>query len=334
MNLEQLKKLIPSDYKKHASRDLCIFTTSVFGETYTKSFKELFGFEFPNIFWAVRKGNYMTFYRSEREHQYMRRKLGEKVASDKYSKFVIKRLTELTDWFNEFMKNNQTLELFNKHKQEFVDNYREFFAFHQIVYWGGDYMLENMPELKEIIKGLQKVYAYNEKVVPDAEKYLAELGIDHLTYRQTEDIDFEEVGFLFRTDDNTIIIKGDKLDDFENYIINLQKVSDDVKEFQGIAVSKGNVKGPIQIISNPHKLHKAKEGHIIVTGMTRPQFNHILSKTLGIITEEGNILCHAAILSRETGLPVVTGVKHSTEIFQDGDYVELDADSGVVRRIM
>ena len=151
MNVEQIKKILPKDYRKQASRDLSVFTSSIFGETYIKSFKELFGIEFPSILWVVRKGNFMTFYRSENDHQNFRKNIGEKLRNKEFASYVVNKLRELTDWFNEFIQNNNSSRNFSERKEEFVNNYRFFFAYHQAVYWGGDYLLEHYPGLKEKI---------------------------------------------------------------------------------------------------------------------------------------------------------------------------------------
>ena len=68
MKINEIKKIIPSDFSMHTSRDLGLFTASVFGETYIQSFKELFNIEFSIVFWVVRNKNILTFYRSDKEH--------------------------------------------------------------------------------------------------------------------------------------------------------------------------------------------------------------------------------------------------------------------------
>ena len=65
--------------------------------------------------------------------------------------------------------------------------------------------------------------------------------------------------------------------------------------------------------------------------MTSPDFVPAMKISLGIITDEGGILCHAAIMSRELRKPCIIGTKIATQILHDGDLVEVDADHGVVR---
>ena len=76
-----------------------------------------------------------------------------------------------------------------------------------------------------------------------------------------------------------------------------------------------------------------KEGMILVTPMTAPEYLPIMKKSLAIITNEGGITCHAAIVARELKKPCIIGTKIATQVLKDGDMVEVDADSGTIRKI-
>jgi len=65
--------------------------------------------------------------------------------------------------------------------------------------------------------------------------------------------------------------------------------------------------------------------------MTRPEFVPLMKKAAAIITDEGGITSHAAIISREMNIPCIIGTKIATKIFKDGDLVEVDADKGIVK---
>ena len=326
MDLDKIKQRIGKDYRKHASRDLCVFASSIFGEVYVKTLKELFGLQFPSIFWVVRKGNFMTFYRSEKDHQKFRKQIGEMARDKVFSAFMADKLKEYTDWFSKYLKNRSLVDA----KEEFIDNYRIFFAYHVAVYWAGDYLAEHYPNLSDIIDALQEAYAYNENVIPDVERYLAKQGVAHLTYKEVAG-KFREVGIFFFIDMDDINLYGKDLDEIESYVISLSRIDKDIKELKGLPVSQGKVQGKVQVIRDPNDLHMAEEGNIIVCGMTRPQFNHVLKNSLGIIADEGNILSHAAILARESQIPVVVRTGNATEVLKDGDMVELDATEGIVR---
>ena len=67
--------------------------------------------------------------------------------------------------------------------------------------------------------------------------------------------------------------------------------------------------------------------------MTSIKFTPYLKNVLGIITNEGGIACHAAIISRELNVPCLVGTKNATKILRNGDLVELDANNGIAKII-
>jgi len=107
-----------------------------------------------------------------------------------------------------------------------------------------------------------------------------------------------------------------------------------LRELRGQVGSPGRTKGKIKIILNIIAESKRfKKGDILVTGMTRPEFVPLMRRALAVITDEGGITCHAAIVSRELGIPCIIGTKIATQVFKDGDLVEVDANKGVVRKL-
>lgn len=107
------------------------------------------------------------------------------------------------------------------------------------------------------------------------------------------------------------------------------------QEIKGMVASRGaikEIKGVVRIIYNPLE-QKLLEGEILVTSMTRTEFMPLMRKAKAIITDEGGIACHAAIVSRELGIPCIIGTKIATKILKDGDLVEMDTEKGVVKII-
>lgn len=76
-----------------------------------------------------------------------------------------------------------------------------------------------------------------------------------------------------------------------------------------------------------------ESGIILVTDSTVPEMLPVMSKSLAIITDMGGMLSHAAITSRELGIPCIIGTKDGTRILKDGDIIEVDANNGIVRII-
>lgn len=107
----------------------------------------------------------------------------------------------------------------------------------------------------------------------------------------------------------------------------------ETKELAGSSANKGYVRGRVKIILDNTELGKVKKGDIIVASMTTPDFVPAMEKAAAFITDEGGILCHAAIVSREMNKPCVIGTKIATQVLEDGMEVEVDAGKGIVKII-
>ncbi|MFH1770826.1 MAG: PEP-utilizing enzyme [archaeon] len=106
------------------------------------------------------------------------------------------------------------------------------------------------------------------------------------------------------------------------------------KEIKGQVASAPikKLKGTAQVIMDITK-ENFKRGNILVTSMTRPEFVPLMRKAAAIVTDEGGITCHAAILSRELKIPCIIGTKVATRILKSGDRVEMDLETGLVKKL-
>jgi len=82
-----------------------------------------------------------------------------------------------------------------------------------------------------------------------------------------------------------------------------------------------------------HEINKIEDGDVLVTSMTNPEMVLGMQKAAAIVTDEGGLLCHAAIISREMKKPCIIGTEIATDVLRDGDFIEVDAEKGVVRKI-
>lgn len=101
---------------------------------------------------------------------------------------------------------------------------------------------------------------------------------------------------------------------------------------KGLPASAGLVSGVVRIILSPEELDKISIGEILVTKMTDPDYVPAMRKAIAIVTNEGGTTSHAAIVSREMGIPCVVGTEHATEMLKDGDVITVDASRGLVYR--
>jgi phosphohistidine swiveling domain-containing protein len=117
------------------------------------------------------------------------------------------------------------------------------------------------------------------------------------------------------------------------YEASLLKHDKNAKEIKGSPAFPGIISGRASVVMSLKEVHKVKQGDILITHATNVNFVSTLRKVVGLVTEEGGILSHAAIISREMKIPTVIGTKVATKIFKDGDMVEVDANKGMVRKI-
>lgn len=108
-------------------------------------------------------------------------------------------------------------------------------------------------------------------------------------------------------------------------------ISEKIKKFQGTAASSGKYGGKVKIVLGQKDFNKIKKGDILVAEMTRPDFLPVMKKAGAIITDEGGLTCHAAIVAREMGIPCIVGTRIATRVLKDNQAVEVDGDKGVIK---
>lgn len=103
---------------------------------------------------------------------------------------------------------------------------------------------------------------------------------------------------------------------------------------KGLPASPGQVSGRVHVILDPSRIDEFKEGEILVTEMTAPDWVPAMKKAKAIVTDSGGMTCHASIVSRELGIPCIVGTKSrgeaATTTIPDGIDVTIDATHGVV----
>ncbi len=138
--------------------------------------------------------------------------------------------------------------------------------------------------------------------------------------------------------DDFYFFSGKDADNLSKEISFSQSVEKEVgetKKLGGTPASPGFARGRVKIIltPTPAELSKVKIGDVMVVPNTTPMFLPAMKRAVAIVTDEGGLTCHAAIVSRELGIPCVVGTKVATKVLRDGDEVEVNADKGVVKKI-
>lgn len=99
---------------------------------------------------------------------------------------------------------------------------------------------------------------------------------------------------------------------------------------KGISASPGTASGTVRIVSSNKEISKIDNGDIIVTTMTSPDLVPSMSKSAAIITDLGGRTCHAAIVSREMGIPAIVGTQEAIRVLKEGQQITVDAYNGIV----
>jgi len=99
---------------------------------------------------------------------------------------------------------------------------------------------------------------------------------------------------------------------------------------RGLGGAPGSASGPTRILASLTDAEKLQEGDVLVTHMTSPDWLPLMRRAQAIVTDSGGMTCHAAIVSRELGIPCVVGTGEATTKLRDGEVVTVDATRGIV----
>jgi pyruvate,water dikinase len=99
---------------------------------------------------------------------------------------------------------------------------------------------------------------------------------------------------------------------------------------KGISASPGIGTGVVKILKSPKEIDKIKSGDVLVAPMTSPDYVPAMKKAAAIITNEGGMTSHAAIVSREMGIPCIVGTKTGTTTLKEGDVVTVNGTTGEI----
>ncbi len=99
---------------------------------------------------------------------------------------------------------------------------------------------------------------------------------------------------------------------------------------QGLAASSGRASGAVRVLSSPDQGDQFHDGEVLVAKMTSPDWVPLMRRASALVTDGGGITCHAAIVSRELGVPCVVGARVATTVLRDGEVVTVDGTKGVV----
>jgi len=138
--------------------------------------------------------------------------------------------------------------------------------------------------------------------------------------------------FLVATEREYDIRTGAEVEHIRKRMLASEDLSD-IQDIRGLSASLGRVIGTARVLGSAKEVANVRQGDILIAVMTRPDYVPAMRRAAAIVTNEGGITSHAAIVSRELGIPCVIGTKIATKVFKDGDRVEVDANHGWIRKL-
>lgn len=187
--------------------------------------------------------------------------------------------------------------------------------------------------LKEvkIPAGQQLKYAITDDEIITLSKWALEI---EKHYGMAEDIEWAKDGktgklFIVQSRPETIYNPNEN-HFYEEYKIGAAKAP----ILTGIAVGNKIGQGKVRVISDVSKISKFQKGEVLVAKMTDPDWVSVMRMASAIVTDEGSKVCHAAIVSRELGIPAIVGTRTATKILKNGELVTVDCTQGLNGRIL
>jgi phosphoenolpyruvate synthase/pyruvate phosphate dikinase len=195
-------------------------------------------------------------------------------------------------------------------------------------------------EIKQLIEDMRELIFYRTYrtdilyellflAMPIIKKYTEGLG---LKFKEISNCRIDDLinGVIKKYPDavNVAQYKNDYAFFDENVVEEDKIISEDIK---GSIAFMGIAKGVARIILSVKDLPKIKDGDVLVTNMTTPNYLIAMKRAVAFVTDEGGITCHAAIVAREMKKPCIIGTKNATRLLNDGDIVEVDANRGIVK---
>ena len=103
---------------------------------------------------------------------------------------------------------------------------------------------------------------------------------------------------------------------------------------KGLAGSAGITRGTARVLYSLTEASKLQPGDILVTAFTEPPWTPLFATAAAVVTDQGGVLSHTAVVAREYRIPAVVGTGSATSIFQDGQLIEVDGNTGIVRVVI
>jgi len=187
---------------------------------------------------------------------------------------------------------------------------------------------------KDIPEEKRKKQILNEKEIIELAKFAKKIEAH---YKKPQDIEWAvEDNKIYIVQSRAVTTYKPKETKTEEKEIEITKATQpEVEEkaktlITGLTASPGIASGTVKIVHEITELNKIEKGDVLVAEMTNPDMVPAMKKTAAIVTDEGGMTCHAAIVSREMGIPCIVGTEKATSVLKEGQTITVDATNAHV----
>ncbi len=346
----------------HISRDMSLM--AIYYPFYVQVKKNIFDFGCKNSLYFSKKG-FIKGYKSYKDQENTFKEIREYITKGELKKIlkefkrIIEKRIKLSNKFVNTDLEKKGLSWVIKEFENFHKFFLKYWSYHIFAFNLGN-AVENadyevvLKKHKDLINKIRRFHPFlffDEKYLPHLFKYLEkESKIPQRKFynltpteiitilKRKKIINLEEIKerekyylLKWHKDREKIYSGKEALKEYQRIIGSEDK--EKIKEIKGKVVFMGKIKGRVKLVILKNDLKKVMKGDILVAPMTTPDYVPALRRVAAIVTDEGGIICHAAIISRELKIPCVIGTKNATKVLKDGDLVEVDANKGIVKKL-
>jgi phosphoenolpyruvate synthase/pyruvate phosphate dikinase len=350
------------------TRDLPLANSYVWHNAYSKGMLDFIGWCYSETLFHHHGGHVDIIRSADEQNISFRDYVLDRISNSRKWFFKIsKEYVKILNEFDSFFKKNISLK--NKSNNEIAKVFEEYCSFFGkimgpfvIMYWLPNWFKDGNKEnieLEKEIKVALKLRTQFQNSVPNGDELVREilkkvqkqLGLKNdlqnfITHEEllnylkkgikpsVNELEKRTGGLIYSSAGVTLVSELNLDSAFEKLGYCYKRI-ENIKEneISGQSAYLGKVEGVVKILLNKKEIPKFPKGSVLVTGMTTPEFIPAMKKAIAIITEEGGITCHAAIIAREMKKPCIIGTKNATKILKDGDLIEVDANNGTVKII-
>ncbi|MFH1253702.1 MAG: PEP/pyruvate-binding domain-containing protein [Candidatus Uhrbacteria bacterium] len=358
---DEIKKEISDEnWTKVWTTEYSLFSVWMFGRSYADICWQEVGVGFSKIIFLI-EGSLATVFRLDKEQKEFAKKMASRfLFEEKFLDKAVKLLSDIQTEFEKFFETPEQEALTPEKWSRFLEIHRLYQPYFLGVLWAPN-ELENFnvptnlyekifavcestrkrsesvfPLLEKFLQKLFKFIAAKEKI---NENFLRAILPEEFTaYINGQGLPDEKI-LKSRYDYSAVLATKDKNElllniEARQLIERIAKINTEgINEIRGTVANQGIVTGKARLVFMEQDLNKVQVGDIIVTTMTRPEWVSVMKFAGAYVTDAGSVLCHAAIVSREFNKPCIISTKIATKVLHDGDLIEVDADSGIVKII-